>query len=216
MAKREVCPWWKGYLLVSPIRRWVQNPARILAPYVRAGMTVLEPGPGMGFFTLEIARLAGPSGRVVAVDVEPRMIEGLKRRARKARLLDSIDARLASPSSMGLDGLDGRVDFTFAFAAVHEMPTPAAFFAEAFRAMKAGAALFLAEPEGHVPEAKFNQEIAAAAGKGFVLGSRPEVDGCLTALLLKPEAAAKAGGRRARPSYRWLEAMTSWLSKKRG
>ncbi|MFY9643515.1 MAG: hypothetical protein WCD20_15720 [Rhodomicrobium sp.] len=69
MAKHRVCPWWMGYLLASPIRKWWQDPARILSPYVRAGMTVLEPGPGMGFFTLEIARLVGPSGRLVAVDV---------------------------------------------------------------------------------------------------------------------------------------------------
>ena len=55
-------------------------------------MTVLEPGLGMGFFTLEIARLVSPSGRVVAVDVQRRMIEGLKRRARKTGLFDRIDS----------------------------------------------------------------------------------------------------------------------------
>ncbi len=62
----RVCPWWLGYFLASPIRRLWQNPAQILRPYVREGMTVLEPGPGMVFFTLELARLVGPfrqSGR---------------------------------------------------------------------------------------------------------------------------------------------------------
>ena len=49
-----VCPWWLGYFLASPIRRWMQDPAKILAPHVREGMIVLEPGPGMGFFTLEL------------------------------------------------------------------------------------------------------------------------------------------------------------------
>ena len=51
MAER-VCPWWLGYLLASPMRRWLEDPVDILAPYVHEGMTVLEPGPGMGFFTL--------------------------------------------------------------------------------------------------------------------------------------------------------------------
>ena len=56
MAER-VCPWWLGYLLASPVRRWMaENPESLLAPYVREGMTVLEPGPGMGFFTLPLAR----------------------------------------------------------------------------------------------------------------------------------------------------------------
>ena len=78
MAQR-VCPWWIGYLLASPLRRLLQDPAAILGPYVAEGMTVLEPGPGMGFFTLDIARKLGPCGRVIAVDVEPRMIERLIR-----------------------------------------------------------------------------------------------------------------------------------------
>ena len=58
MSKR-VCPWWLGYILVSPLRRLLLNPRELLAPYVKAGMTVLEPGPGMGFFTIELA----PHGR---------------------------------------------------------------------------------------------------------------------------------------------------------
>ena len=44
----------------------MQDPAAIVAPYVHAGMTVLEPGPGMGFFTLELAHLVRPAGRVIA------------------------------------------------------------------------------------------------------------------------------------------------------
>jgi len=64
----HVCPWWLGPLLASPVRKLVQDPARILAPHVREGMTVLEPGPGMGFFTIELARRVGPRGRVIAVE----------------------------------------------------------------------------------------------------------------------------------------------------
>ena len=75
------CPWCLGYLLASPLRRLMRDPTRILAPRIREGMTILEPGPGMGFFTLAMARLAGPSGRVVAVDIQPRMLAALERRA---------------------------------------------------------------------------------------------------------------------------------------
>jgi predicted O-methyltransferase YrrM len=60
---------------------------------------VLEPGPGMGSFTLELARRVGPNGRVIAVDVQPRMIAGLKRRLAKAGLLERVDARIAPPDS---------------------------------------------------------------------------------------------------------------------
>src|SRR5260370_24763230 len=103
MAEPHVCPWWIGYFLVSAVRRLLAAAARMLALYVRDGMTVLEPGPGMGFFTLELARRVGRSGRVVAVDIQPRMIAGLKRRAGRAGLLDRIEARLADRNSMALD-----------------------------------------------------------------------------------------------------------------
>ncbi len=186
MAHHRVCPWWMGYLLLSPIRKWRQDPARILAPYVRAGMCVLEPGPGMGFFTIEIARLVGPSGRVVAVDVQPRMIEALRRRARKAGLADRIDARAVSPGSMEISDLDAAVDFVFAFAVVHEMPSAASFLLEAARAMKPGAGLLLAEPAGPVSEVEFQEEIAAARSHGMGVIDRPPLKGCLAALMRKP------------------------------
>lgn len=185
MAEHGVCPWWVGYLLASPIRRLWQDPARILAPYVREGMAVLEPGPGMGFFTLELARLVGASGRVIAVDVEAKMIERLKRRAAKAGLLDRIEARVVPPASMLLDDRDSAVDFVFAFAVVHEFPDAARFFVEAARAMKAGATLLLAEPAGHVSEAEFANELASAAENGLKLVDRPSVRGCAAALLRK-------------------------------
>jgi ubiquinone/menaquinone biosynthesis C-methylase UbiE len=144
MPWHGVCPWWVGYMLVNLLRRLLQDPAPILAPYVRAGMTVLEPGSGMGFFTLELARLAGPSGRVIAADIEPR--EELKRRAKKAGLAGRIGARVVPANSMQLGGLDGEIDFVFAAAVLHELPSAAPFFTEAARALKQGGTLLLAEP----------------------------------------------------------------------
>ncbi len=82
-------------------------------------MTVLEPGPGMGFFTLELARRVGTSGRVVAVDIQPKMLDGLRRRLRKAGLLVRVQTRLAQPAGMGVADLAGDVDFALVFAVVH-------------------------------------------------------------------------------------------------
>ena len=146
---------------------------------------MLEPGPGVGFFTLEIARLIGPSGRVVAVDVEPRMVSTLKRRARKAGLQDRTDARVVGAASMQLADLEAMVDFVFAFAVVHELPSAVAFFFEAARAMRPGAELLLAEPDGHVGEAEFADEIKAAADNGLGLLYRPSIDRSATALFRK-------------------------------
>jgi ubiquinone/menaquinone biosynthesis C-methylase UbiE len=185
MPKR-VCPWWLGYFLASPVRRWISDaPAKLLAPYVREGMTVLEPGPGMGYFTLELARGVGPSGRVVVVDIQSPMLASLKRRARNAGLLDRIDARLASADSMGIGDLAGKIDFTLAFALVHEMPSAEHFFREAAQASKPSALLLLAEPSGHVKPEEFEAELKYAGEAGFSIVDTPEVRRSRAALLRK-------------------------------
>ena len=181
----RVCPWWLGYVLASPLRRLLQDPATTLKPYLRQGMTVLEPGPGMGFFTAELARQVGASGRVVAVDVQPRMIAGLKRRLAKAGLLERTDARLAASDSMGLQDLRGKVDFALAMAVVHEMPSSGRFFAEVAQAMKPGATLLLAEPSGHVKQDAFEAELQDAAAAGLEVADRPTIRRSQAVLLKK-------------------------------
>ncbi|RJO67097.1 MAG: class I SAM-dependent methyltransferase [Myxococcales bacterium] len=186
----HVCPWWLGYVLVNPLRRLLQDPRRLLEPFVSEGMTVLEPGPGMGYFTLELARRVGARGRVVAVDIQPRMLKSLRRRAEKTGLAERIDARLASAEGMGLDDLAGGVDFALVFAMVHELPDIPAFFRELARAMKPGGKLLLAEPRGHVSTADFDKELALAEQAGFRVADRPTIRRSLTAVLVRvPEAA---------------------------
>ena len=182
----RVCPWWLGYFLVSPVRRWGQgDPTEILTPYVREEMTVLEPGPGMGFFTIPLARLVGASGRVVALDLQPKMIARLKRRAAKAGLLNRIETRVASRETLGVEDLSGKVDFILAFAVVHEVPDAKRFFSEVARAAKPGASLLLAEPLGHVNDAKFEAELASAAEAHFEVAARPVIRRNRAALLVK-------------------------------
>jgi SAM-dependent methyltransferase len=183
LRPHRVCPWWLGYLLASPLRKLACRPAELLAPYVRPGMTVLEPGPGMGFFTLDLARLAGAAGRVIAVDIQPRMLDRLRRRAAQAGLLGRLDVRLAEPGSLGLADLAGAVDFTLAFAMVHEMPDAAAFFREVAQASKPGARLLVAEPSGHVTPPQFEAEMQLAADAGFTRLGEPRVRGNRAALL---------------------------------
>jgi ubiquinone/menaquinone biosynthesis C-methylase UbiE len=184
MAHR-VCPWWLGYVLASPLRRLSLDPVKVLRPYVSVGMTVLEPGPGMGFFTLELARLVAPGGRVVAVDIEERMLEGVRRRAAKADLLARIELRLGRQESLGVEDLAGKVDFVLAFAVVHEFPDASRFFAEAARVLRPGRALLLAEPRGHVSSSKFEATLSSASVAGFVVGGRPSIPRSQAALLEK-------------------------------
>ena len=70
----RVCPFWLGYWLACPARRLIHDPRRMLGPLVKEGMAVLDVGPARGFFTLPLARMVGPSGKVVCVDVQERML----------------------------------------------------------------------------------------------------------------------------------------------
>ena len=181
--KPHVCPWWIGWLLASPIRKLGQDPARILSPYVREGMTVLEPGPGMGFFTLELARRVGPGGRVIAVDLQPQMLAGLRRRAARAGLDGRIVTRLASSWSLGVDDLCGAVDFVLAFAMVHELPAAERFFAEIRATLAPGGKVLVAEPRGHVTPSEFEATLAAARRAGLAAEPGPVIARSLTAVL---------------------------------
>jgi ubiquinone/menaquinone biosynthesis C-methylase UbiE len=189
MAHR-ICPWWLGLFLASPIRRLWHNPREILQAFVQEGMLVLEPGSGMGFFTLELARLVGRNGKVIAVDVQPRMIAGLQSRARKAGLLDRIEVRLAQHDSMGLDDLDGKVDFVLAFAMIHELPDAGRFLGEMHRVLGPKRKLLVAEPRGHVKETDFAALLETARRAGFRVAGGPHIRSSWTAIIERGELAA--------------------------
>jgi ubiquinone/menaquinone biosynthesis C-methylase UbiE len=177
-----------GPLLASPLRRIMDDPRRILAPYVSDGMTVLEPGPGMGFFTLELARLVGARGSVIAVDIQPKMLAGLERRARRAGLSERIHCRLGKGRQLGVDDLTASVDFVLAYAVVHELPDALAFFQEAARALKKSGRLLFAEPSGPVPEELFAAELGAAREAGLFAEASPSLSRSRAAVLGKKKA----------------------------
>ncbi len=102
---RTICPHWLGYFLINPFRKLFENPDKLLGQFVREGMIVLEPGCGMGFFTLPLARMVGPKGRVVVVEVQKKMLSVLSRRAEKTGLLDRIELRHITAEGLGVEEL---------------------------------------------------------------------------------------------------------------
>ncbi len=183
VMEEHVCPWWIGYVLVNPLRRIMQNPRKILSPYIEPGTVALDAGCGMGFFSLDMARLAGPEGRVVCVDLQPQMIKALVRRATRAGVIDRIEPRICGKDGLGIGDLEGKVDFALAFALVHEVPDAAAFFKEIHAALRPGGACLTAEPKGHVPGRRFEETLAAAGRAGFEVAGRPEIRRSHAALL---------------------------------
>ncbi len=169
-----VCPVWVGYLLASPVRKLLQNPEKILSPYVKQGMKVLDVGSAMGFFSLPFARMVGPNGKVICVDMQDKMIQSLKRRARKAGLSDRIELRICNQNSLGLDEFKEKIDFAFASAVVHEV-TDASFFSEIYEGIKQGGKFLVIEPKGHVTEKDFEVSILVAGKNGFSVIDNPKI-----------------------------------------
>lgn len=165
--EQHVCPWWLCYTFDNPLRRLFHDPERMFAPYLGAGQEAADIGCGMGFFTLGLARLAGPEGRVYALDLQPEMLSRVKQRAARAGLGDRIETRQVRPDSLGGEDLAGRLDMVLAFWMLHEVPDQADFLAQVKGLLKPGGAFFLAEPRFHVSGEEFASSLELAEGAGL-------------------------------------------------
>lgn len=182
---QHVCPFWVGYLLLSPFRKLITNPDRILRPYVKPNMSVLDAGTAMGFFSLSLARLVGESGRVVCVDLQEKMIAKLKARAGAAELEGRMEFRVCTRESLTIDDLAGTIDFALAVAVVHEVPDARRFLTEVFNALKKGGSLLFSEPAGHVSTHGFAASLSLARAVGFDIRETRKIIRSHSALLTK-------------------------------
>ncbi len=167
MSEHHVCPWWMGYLLASPIRKLKDNPGNLLGPYIKEGMTVLDIGSAMGFFSLPMARMAGEHGKVICVDLQEKMLSVLKKRAVRAGLSGRIEARRCNETSLLLSDLEESADFALVYAVLHEAPDKERFIGEVYRSLKKGGMLFFGEPSGPVSRDFFREEAAMIEAAGF-------------------------------------------------
>lgn len=183
--KKHVCPWYVGYLLANPLRRLYQNPEKILSPYIKSGMKILEVGPGMGFFSMPMARLVGETGRIYCVDLQEKMLKSLQRRASKKHLLDRIEICLCNESSLQIENLTGFIDFALAFAVVHEVPDKKKLFSEIIQSLKKDGLLLISEPNGHVTKEEFEKTLLIAQSNGMKVLNSPNINGSRSAVLEK-------------------------------
>jgi ubiquinone/menaquinone biosynthesis C-methylase UbiE len=69
---------------------WQKPEAVLRALDVRPGMTVADLGAGTGYFSVHLAKAVGEKGRVLAIDVEPKLVAYMKERAAKASLAQLV------------------------------------------------------------------------------------------------------------------------------
>ena len=139
----------------------------------------------MGFFTLPLARLVGETGHVVCVDLQEKMIRGLRKRATRAGLINRIDSRVSNRQSVCIDDLAGKVDFALVFAVLHEVPNAKQFLLEIHGSLRKGGSLLFSEPAGHVSREAFEATLAMVQSLGFRIADSPKIRGSHSSLWVK-------------------------------
>lgn len=168
----HVCPWWYAYTFDNPLRRLIHKPEKIFQRYVRPGTTVADIGCGMGYFSIAFAKMVGDGGLVISVDLQQKMLEVLKKRARKNGVAHRIRTHLCDADDLGIGE---KVDFALAFWMVHETPDEVAFFKQVFSLLKDTGGFVVAEPKMHVSESRFDNSVSHALASGFRIIERPRI-----------------------------------------
>ena len=178
----HVCPVERAGGLDNRIRRWVQNPQKILGAYIKEGMTVLEVGCGPGFFSIDMAKMVGETGQVIAADLQEGMLEKLRDKIKGTELEGRIRLHKCEEDKTGVSE---DVDFVLLFYVVHEVPNMKEFFKEIATILKPNGQVLIVEPPFHVSKMEFEETIRKAREAGLKEVERPKVFFSKTALLKK-------------------------------
>ena len=170
--KKRVCPVENAGSLDNRIRRWIQNPQKILGPYIEEGMIVLDVGCGPGFFSIDVAKMVGKTGRVIASDLQEGMLQKVRDKIQGTELEKRITLQKCEENKIGLSE---HVDFVLLFYMVHEVPNVEEFFGEIETILKPGGQVFMVETPFHVSKKEFENTIKKANEAGLAVVERPKM-----------------------------------------
>jgi ubiquinone/menaquinone biosynthesis C-methylase UbiE len=175
--------WWRRHPSACPYgqRFWIEAPHPLitrgrlreaLAP--APGETVLEIGPGTGYYTLPVAQSLAPGGRLHIVDVQQEMLDHTMRRA-AAHGIGGIEARRSDARRLPYP--DATFDAAYLVAVLGEVPDQDAALRELRRVLKPGGRLVVGELLGdpHMVTERALRRRAAAAGLRFERRVGPRV-----------------------------------------
>jgi ubiquinone/menaquinone biosynthesis C-methylase UbiE len=169
--KNRVCPVEASGGLDTPIRRFIQNPNKILKPYICKDMTVLDFGCGPGFFTVEIAKMLSGNGKVIAADLQEGMLAKVKKKITGSALEKTI---LLHKCEQDKIGISEEVDFILAFYVVHEVPDKKKLFEQFKSILKPGGKILIIEPNFHVTKKSFAEMITTIESVGLKIIDTPK------------------------------------------
>jgi ubiquinone/menaquinone biosynthesis C-methylase UbiE len=132
-----------------------EQPALALdALQLKGGETVVDFGAGSGYYTFKLARAVGARGTVLAVDVEPKMLEFIRKRAARENLTNvgllqstATDPRLPT----------NRIDLLLMVDVYHELEFPYEVMMKIREALKPGGRVALVEYRKEDPAVMIKQ-----------------------------------------------------------
>ena len=183
----HICPYWIGYFLINPLRKYRHNPENILGNYVKSGMHVIDYGCAMGYFRLPMAKMVGESGKVYCFDIQKKMLNKLRQRAKKAGVCRIIEPLLIKSDTRVNHEMNITADFALLFAVAHEVPDKELLFKNLNNMMKKNGLLLFAEPAGHISLKEFRKSVSLADEMGFEPLIPLEIKGSHSVLLEKKQ-----------------------------
>jgi ubiquinone/menaquinone biosynthesis C-methylase UbiE len=148
--------------LDDPARDARQKPHEVVAALaVREGMVVADVGAGTGYFEPHLSRAAGTTGKVLALDIEPKLVAHMQARFAKAGL-SNVEARLVAPTDPGLAART--VDRALIVDTWHHMQERVAYAAKLRQALRPAGRVVVVDylktaPEGPPPQMRVSPEI---------------------------------------------------------
>jgi SAM-dependent methyltransferase len=132
--------------LVRPEREAEEATSRMLAELaLEPGDVACDLGSGNGYHTLAMARAVAPTGRAIAIDIQPEMLELLRERAR-AQGIANVETLLAEPRDPKIP--PRTCDLLLLADVYHELDDPAGMLAHLRGALRDGGSLALLEFRG--------------------------------------------------------------------
>ncbi len=139
--------------LIRDVREREERCSLMLANLgVRLGQTILDMGCGNGFYSLPLAKMVGPNGRMLAVDIQPEMLVMLRARAEQEGI-ENITPILGSVHDPRLPA--ATVDLVLLVDVYHEFSHPEQMLAAMRQALKPQGLLVLVEFRAEDPKFRF-------------------------------------------------------------
>jgi ubiquinone/menaquinone biosynthesis C-methylase UbiE len=144
-------PW-----LNRPERVDDEKPDEMLAQLgLKPGMVACDMGSGDGYYTFRMAPMVGPTGRVIAVDIQPEMLQALSRRMEETKV-DNIDTVLGELWDPKLE--KASVDLVLMVDVYHEFSHPIHMLAAIREALKPNGVIALVEFRAEDPTVPIRPE----------------------------------------------------------